>query len=36
LLTVDEFEKLEAKILEVQRMLASLSQRLGTAVLARS
>jgi four helix bundle protein len=36
LLTLDEFKELEAKILEIQRMLASLSQRLGAAVLARS
>jgi four helix bundle protein len=36
LLTVEEFGNLEAKILEIQRMLASLSQRLGAAVLARS
>jgi len=36
LLTVDEFNDLEAKVFEVQRMLASLSQRLGTGVLARS
>jgi four helix bundle protein len=35
-LMVDEFKNLEAKILEIQRMLASLSQRLGAAVLARS
>jgi four helix bundle protein len=36
LLTVDEFKNLEAKVFEIQRMLASLSQRLGAAVLARS
>ena len=36
LLTVDEFKDLEAKVFEIQRMLASLSQRLGAAVLARS
>jgi hypothetical protein len=36
LLTLDEFKELEAKILEIQRMLASLSQCLGAAVLARS
>jgi len=32
----DEFKDLEAKVLEVQRMLASLSQRLKAPVLARS
>ncbi len=36
LLTVEEFKDLEAKALEIQRMLASLAQRLGAAVLARS
>ena len=36
LLTAGEFKNLEAKIFEIQRMLASLSQRLGAAVLARS
>jgi len=36
LLTADEFKNLEGKIFEIQRMLASLSQRLGAAVLARS
>src|SRR4030081_2728721 len=36
LLTVEEFGSLEAKILEIQRMLGSLSQRVGAAVLARS
>ncbi len=36
LVTVDEFKDLEAKVLEIQRMLAALSQRLGAAVLARS
>jgi four helix bundle protein len=36
LLTGDEFKNLEAKVFEIQRMLASLSQRLGAAVLARS
>jgi len=36
LLRADEFKNLEAKILEIQRMLAALSQRLGAAVLARS
>ena|SRR5579864_8271309 len=35
-LTVDEFKDLEAKALEIQRMLAALSQRLGAPVLARS
>ena len=35
-LTVDEFKDLEAKVLEIQRMLASLTQRLGATVLARS
>jgi four helix bundle protein len=35
-LTVDEFNDLDAKVLEVQRMLASLTRRLGTPVLARS
>jgi len=35
-LTVDEFNDLDAKVLEVQRMLASLTHRLGTPVLARS
>jgi four helix bundle protein len=36
LLTVDEFRDLEAKVLEIQRMLASLTHRLGAPVLARS
>lgn len=36
LLTVEEFKDLEAKVLEIQRMLASLTQRLGASVLARS
>jgi len=36
LLKVEEFTDLEAKVLEVQRMLASLSQRLKGGVLARS
>ena len=36
LLKVEEFTDLEAKVLEVQRMLASLSQRLKSGVLARS
>jgi hypothetical protein len=35
-LTVDEFKDLEARILEIQRMLASLVQRLRRPVLARS
>lgn len=35
-LSIDEFEELEAKILEIQRMLAALSQRLQQPVLARS
>jgi four helix bundle protein len=35
-LTAQECEELEAKVLEVQRMLASLVQRLGAPVLARS
>jgi four helix bundle protein len=36
LLTVEEFEDLEAKTLEIQRMLAALTQRLGPPILARS
>jgi len=36
LLTVEEFKDLEAKTLEIQRMLAALTQRLGPAILARS
>ncbi len=36
LLAVDEFSDLEAKTLEIQRMLAALTQRLGLQVLARS
>ncbi len=36
LLTVEEFKDLEPKVFEIQRMLASLSQRLGASVLARS
>ncbi len=36
LLSGEEFTDLEAKVLEVQRMLASLSQRLKGGVLARS
>jgi hypothetical protein len=35
-LTVEEFKDLEPKVFEIQRMLASLSQRLGASVLARS
>ena len=35
-LAVDEFNELEAKTLEIQRMLASLAQRLGHPILARS
>ena len=36
LLKFEEFTDLEARVLEVQRMLASLSQRLKSGVLARS
>ena len=36
LLTTDEFKNLEAKVLEIQRMLASLVQRLQGPALARS
>jgi four helix bundle protein len=36
LLQVDEFKELETKTLEIQRMLAVLTQRLGRPVLARS
>jgi four helix bundle protein len=36
LLVLEEFENLEAKLSEVQRMLAALSQRLKGAVVARS
>jgi four helix bundle protein len=36
LLTVEEFKDLEAKTLEIQRMLAALTQRLGPPILARS
>ena len=36
LVTVDEFRDLEANVLEIQRMLASLTHRLGAPVLARS
>jgi four helix bundle protein len=36
ILSVEEFKDLEAKVLEVQRMLAALTQRLGASVLARS
>jgi four helix bundle protein len=35
-LTADEFDDLEAKVLEIQRMLAALSQRLKGPALARS
>jgi len=35
LLTVEEFKDLDAKVLEIQRMLAALTQRIGAAVLAR-
>jgi four helix bundle protein len=35
-LSVDEFKDLEAKTLEIQRMLAALTQRLGPPILARS
>jgi four helix bundle protein len=35
-LSADEFSDLEAKVLEIQRMLAALSQRLQLSVLARS
>jgi four helix bundle protein len=35
-LPADEFKDLEAKVLEIQRMLASLVQRLQCPVLARS
>ena len=34
LLTVEEFKDLDAKVLEIQRMLAALTQRIGAAVLA--
>ena len=36
LLPVEVFEDLEAKTLEIQRMLAALTQRLGRPILARS
>jgi four helix bundle protein len=36
LLPAEEFKSLEAKTLEVQRMLAALSQRLGRPILARA
>ena len=36
MLTADEFPDLEGKVLEVERMLASLSQRLKGPVVARS
>ena len=35
-LTGAEFDDLEAKVLEIQRMLAALTQRLGRPILARS
>ena len=35
LLAVEEFKDLEAKTLEIQRMLAALTQRLGRPILAR-
>ena len=35
-LTPDEFKELEGKVLEIQRMLAALAQRLQRPVLARS
>jgi four helix bundle protein len=35
-LSADEFSDLEAKILEIQRMLAALSQRLQQSVSSRS
>jgi hypothetical protein len=35
-MTAEQFEVLEAKVLEVQRMLASLAQRLQPPILARS
>jgi len=35
-LTVEEFKDLDAKVLEIQRMLTALTQRLGVAVLARA
>ena len=36
LLPVEEFKDLEARTLEIQRMLAALTQRLGRPILARS
>jgi four helix bundle protein len=36
LLPVEEFKELETKTLEIQRMLAALTQRLGRPILARS
>jgi four helix bundle protein len=36
LLTLDECKDLEARVLEIQRMLSALTQRLGAPVLARS
>src|SRR5246127_2023898 len=35
LLTVEEFKDLDAKVLEIQRMLAALTQRLEPPILAR-
>ena len=35
-LTVEEFKDLKAKTLEIQRMLAALTQRLGRPILAKS
>jgi four helix bundle protein len=35
LLNIEEFENLESKVLEVQRMLAALSQRLKGGILAK-
>jgi hypothetical protein len=35
-LAVEEFTLLEATVLEIQRMLAGLTQRLGRPILARS
>jgi len=36
LLTVEEFTEVEAKVFEIQRMLASLVERLQRPILARS
>jgi len=36
LLTADEFKDFETKVLEIQRMLTALTQRLGRPILARS